>query len=99
MPNKVVDAKSLERLRNSLNQNSLEFLNTDIETALILAAIARNASRGSDKRERNIANARRAYDAITRLAKRVKVTPEQAELLDHKLEKLKTSLQQLGETF
>lgn len=99
MPGNQADAKSWARLRSSLNQTSLEFLNIDIETALTLAGIALSASRGSEKRERNIAHARRAYDTITRLARRVEVTPEQASLLDEKLDKLKKTLQQLGESF
>src|SRR5215471_4932400 len=94
-----VDPERFERLRSSLNQNSLEFLNTDIDTAFTMVELALNAYPGSEKRARNTSNARRAYDTIVRLARRVDVSPEQARLLDGKLERLKHALQTLGETF
>lgn len=89
---------SLSRLRSELNQSGIEFLYTDLETALTLAQIACSASRGSEKRERNTSNARRAYDTIVHLAPRISATPEQARELDEKLGRLRSALQDLGET-
>lgn len=90
------DAKDL---KERLNRSGVEFLEVDLETALIMARIANEAEDGSDKKMRNIRNARRAYDTIVRLRKRLRPTPEQEQIVEDKLQQLRHALIELGEQF
>ena len=74
----------------------LGFLRTELETGLMLARIARSAKR-ADKRDRNLLNARKAYEAVLRFMPGVMLTTSQTEELKKKLERLKKELRALGE--
>jgi len=74
----------------------LGFLRTELETGLMLARIARSAKR-ADKRDRNLLNARKAYEAVLRFMPGVMLTTRQTEELKKKLERLKKELRTLGE--
>jgi len=74
----------------------LGFLRTELETGLMLARIARSAKR-ADKRNRNLLNARKAYDAVLRFMPGVMLTTSQTKELKKKLERLKKELRALGE--
>jgi acetylornithine/succinyldiaminopimelate/putrescine aminotransferase len=74
----------------------LGFLRTELETGLMLARIARSAKR-ADKRNRNLLNARTAYEAVLRFMPGVMLTTSQTKELKKKLERLKKELRALGE--
>jgi len=72
------------------------FLRTELDTGLTLARIARSAKR-ADKRNRNLLNARKAYEAVVRFMPGVMLTNGQTRELKNKLERLKKELRTLGE--
>jgi hypothetical protein len=82
-----------------LNRTSRDFLKVDLQTALTFSSIALQSTDDSVKRERNRRNARRGYDMIVRLLDRVSLTDDDAQHMTRNLVRLKTELQQLGETF
>jgi len=80
------------------NRVTADFLKVDVATALTFTEIALQTS-DSIKKRRNRRSARKAYDSIVRLAKKVDLTPDDGELLSRNLERLKSELQTLGEVF
>lgn len=76
----------------------IRFLRTEIRTGLTTASIARN-SKQRDRRERNVALARRAYDTALRFAVKIYLPGPVAEELRTDLESLKKQLEELGEKF
>ncbi len=92
--------RSFGSLRNDLNKNALNFLRTDLDTAMTLMRIAGESEEGSEKRERNLRNARNAYDAVTRIRSRVgETTDVEREELDRKIAELRAALESFGEVF
>jgi len=85
------------RIRPNL-ETGLQFLLVEIDTGLTFARIA-HAAQGSSARkfERNLKNARKAYDSALRFRRTSVLEPEQKTAVDTKLEELKTALQGLGE--
>ena len=86
------------RIRLNL-ETGLQFLLVEIDTGLTFARIA-HAAQGSSaprKFERNLKNARKAYDSALRFRRTSVLEPEQKTAVDTKLEELKTALQGLGE--
>lgn len=86
-----------QTMRDS-NATSVEFLNIEADTGLLFAGIA-SQSETDEKKVRNCANARAAYDTILRFVKRVTLTEAEAKHLEGKVAKLKLELQTLGESF
>jgi hypothetical protein len=76
---------------------SVEFLLAEIDTGLTFARIAQSADTTS-KIERNLKNARKAYDSAVRFRGRVVLDKAQKEKIDANLRQLKTVLEGLGET-
>ena len=91
--------RDIAALKETSNRTRLDFLNIDAEVGLTLAAIAWAADVDSDKRRRNAAAAKRAYDTILQLSRSVSMTADEASNLSIKLANLKSRLQQLGEMF
>jgi hypothetical protein len=85
--------------RDELNRTSADFLKVDLETALTFSGIALQNAANSIKRQRNQRNARLGYDTIVRLIQKVTLSDEEIRSMAGKLQRLKTELQQLGETF
>jgi len=81
---------------DGLSPDGLGFLRTELETGLTLARIARSAKR-PDKRNRNLLNAKKAYEAVLRFMRGVMLTNSQSRELKNKLERLKKELRTLGE--
>jgi hypothetical protein len=81
-----------------LNRTSVEFLKTDVDTALTFASIALQTE-DLVKRQRNCGNARKGFDTIARLATRVKLSEEDTRYLSEKMTRLKLELLRLGEKF
>ena len=80
------------------NRAGAEFLKVDAETGLTLARVALSTPNGEKKR-RNQKSARKAYDTILRLLKRITPTDADARELNIRLHELKDDLIQLGEVF
>ena len=74
-----------------------EFLRVELETGLMFSRIAREA-RNQDKRDRNCAQARRAYDALLHFIPKIpKGNFVSSDILRRGLAQLKSELQHLGE--
>jgi hypothetical protein len=82
-----------------LNRTGTDFLKVDLKTALSFSNFALQSVDDPTKRQRNRRNARRAYDTVLRLLKRVSLSDDDAQRMNRNLERLKTELQHLGETF
>jgi hypothetical protein len=82
-----------------LNRTSIDFLKVDLQTALTFSKIALQSDGDAERRRRNCRNAHKAYDTIVRLAGRVSFSDGDARYISRNLERLKSELQKLGETF
>ena len=72
---------------------------TDLQTAMTLTRIASTAEEGSEKRKRNIRNARHAHDTMKRLSERFSLSEVEQKEVDERLATLKFALEGLGEGF
>jgi hypothetical protein len=81
-----------------LDRAGAEFLKVDVETALTFSQTALEAIDG-EKRERNRRSARKAYDTVVRLRAKIDLSDAESKDLDFHLQRLKSELIQLGETF
>lgn len=90
--------RNLMKLHAEFNRNGVDFLSTDLDTALTMAEIALGARGDSEKRLRNTRNARRAYNAVLYFSKRVTLTSRKERELGEKLSRLQAALQELGES-
>jgi hypothetical protein len=84
---------------NQLRHTGIEFLKIDVETALTFSSVALQSNDDAAKRKRNRENARRGYDTILHLLKKVALDTEDAEFMSSRLRRLKSELERLGETF
>jgi hypothetical protein len=74
-----------------------EFLKNELQTGITFADLALSAKH-EDRRERNRANARKAYDTALHFMSTLSPTSEIPAELKDRLEHLRTRLKQLGET-
>jgi hypothetical protein len=81
-----------------LNQTRTDFLATELSLGLTFAAIALDST-DEAKTKRNCKNARTAYDAILKFIGTVTLTPADSLRLAAGMERLKSQLLALGETF
>jgi hypothetical protein len=86
-------------IEEKLKRTGAGFLSQDIETALTFIRLARSAEDNSEKKLRNQANARKAYDVVRNLAATLLLSPIQRNEINQKLGKLKIELEALGEHF
>ena len=78
----------------------LKFLQVEIQTGFTFARIAQTTNPDtSDRFERNLKNARKAYESALEFRRRVVLDGEQKVTVDAGLARLKTILQALGESF
>jgi len=82
-----------------VNRTNTDFLKVDLETALTFSGIALQSKDDPVKRQRNRHNARRGYDVIVRLRKKVILDDYDERLISRKLQRLKAELKSLGDTF
>jgi len=80
------------------NQVGAQFLQIDSEIALTFSALALEA-RDERKRRHTAQSARKAYDTIMRLRRNIVLTDAQRNKLEANLQRLKSELQRLGQTF
>lgn len=100
MSNRDLVARSQELQRQS-GRIGLEFLRTDLDTALTFATRALQAHQDAETRRRNQQNARRGYDAVSRILGELKAqSVNEAEMSDveDRLSALRQKLLELGET-
>lgn len=87
--------KDLPALKEMANQNGVTLIPAELETGLAFAQIAKRSAH--EKRDRNRKNARKAYDAVLRFRERVHCSSRDADVMNEKLERLRTDLAELGE--
>jgi hypothetical protein len=80
------------------NAVGVEFLLTDLETALTFMDVAAT-SEVEETTRRNHENARRAYDTVVRLLRNLHPTEAEQRELDERLSALKARLQAVGQQF
>jgi len=81
------------------SQTRLRTLTIDTKVGLTFARVASEAAEGSEKRRRNKANARRAYDSVLLFWKRGGFEDTEMQQLAEGLSRLKSALEGLGEFF
>ncbi len=81
--------------RARMNRASAEFLKIDIQTALTFAKIARQTF-DNPRKERSTFAAKRAYETILRLAKKIDMSRNDQRVVTEGLEQLRSELQALG---
>lgn len=91
--------QDFKELQNETNAARVKALLTDTSIGLTFATIAGIADTGSEKRLRNQANGRKAYDSvISHLEGANFSTPEEQQHFDSRLAELKRTLEALGES-
>ena len=73
--------KDPSELTRDFDRAGFEFLVTEINSGLTFANLALGNESGSQTRERNKANARKAYEAVVELSEKVHLTREQERRL------------------
>ena len=86
------------KLQSELNLTRADFVRIDLDTALTMTEIALQAESKSEKRLRNTANARHAYDTVLNYMDKLDTTTEERKEIDQKLSRLKADLVALGES-
>jgi hypothetical protein len=84
--------------RDRMNRARADFLKVDLETALTFVKIAHTTD-DEFRKERNCRAARKAYETVVRLQKKVDLTTNDGLALKRGLDRLKSELERLGETF
>ena len=88
-----------ELLANQIRQTGFEYLITDLNLAMTMIRMASDANADSQKKLRNRANARRAFDSVLDFSKRIVLTDDAKSEIAQKLGEVKVALERLGETF
>jgi len=76
----------------------VDFLQIDSQVALTFSGIALKTS-DPEKKNRTTRTARRAHDAIVRLRTDIELNQVETDKLEANLQRLKSELQRLGESF
>jgi hypothetical protein len=101
MPDEQLKKKTREAMTRAggtlerIEQTGTTFFLTDLDLAMTMTRIASNAPKGSEKRARNQANARHAYDTISRISHHAVLTENERRDVDNKLAELRSALEQL----
>ena len=91
--------KSLLELRSDFNHTGFDFLMIDLDTGLVFTDRAFQSKGIPRAKQRNVTNARKAYDTVIRLRKKLELSSEQQGAFERKRVSLKNALEQLGERF
>ena len=97
-PASIPTTEELLATRELVNRAAVDFLKVDVETALTFLFSARNTD-DKARQKRNRKAARRAYDTVTKLMRRVKLSDQDARTIIVGLEQLRSELQDPGEVF
>ena len=84
--------------RERMSRASGQFLKIDLETALTFLQIARETN-DDTRRSRNIRSARKAYETVIKLSRKIQLADVDIQAINQTLEELKTRLADLGEVF
>ena len=84
--------------RERMSRAGAQFLKIDLHTALTFAKIARE-TKDAARRLRNIRSARKAYETLIKLSRKIDLPPADTKAIDKVLEELRTKLVELGEAF
>lgn len=84
--------------REGINRASVEFLKTDLETALTFVQIARQTS-DAYRRRQTCRTPRKAYETLEKFVRKVELGTENGRQLGRGLKRLKSELEALGEVF
>ncbi len=82
----------------AIHRTGFNFLMTELTVGMTLARSA-SLKRNPDRRQTTIGAARHAYDTSVRLAERLQLPEAQKQKLNRRRERLKGTLEQLGEVF
>lgn len=88
----------LQASGEKLNRTGTEFLKTDLKTLLTFTSSALQTD-NPEKRTRQRRVARKGYDTVLRLLKKVTLTKDDAVFISKHLRRLKSELKTLGEVF
>jgi hypothetical protein len=105
MPDEQIRKKTQEAMTRvgetleRIEQTGTTFFLTDLDLAITMTRIASDAPKASEKRARNRANARHAYDAISRISHHAVLPEKERRDVDNKLAELRSALEQLREEF
>jgi len=88
-----------QRGLDRIERTGATFLISDLDLAMTLTRIATDAAKNSTKRKRNQANARHAYDEVSRISRQAILTDHERHDVDGRLAKLRSALERLGEVF
>ena len=104
MPKKRIGKKQnavtrAARRLDQIERTGATFFITDLDLAMTLTHVAGDAAKDSGKRNRNMANARHAYDDISRISHHASLTENERQDVNDKLAELRSALEQLGEVF
>ena len=86
-------------LIRELNATGGEFLKLDLEIGFTFANVALRAVNNSEKRQRNREMSRKAYDTVSKMARRLDLSGAVRGEVNEKLARLRSQLEQLGERF
>lgn len=92
-------AKRAQQAVEQVEKTGAKFLITDLGLAMTMIHIASDADVESEKRARNQANARHAYDDVSRIRLHVPLSEHERQDVDHRLAELRSALEELGEVF
>ncbi len=82
----------------AIDRTGFNFLMTELTVGMTLTRGA-SLKRNPELRERTIGAARHAYDASVRLAERLHLSKSQEQKLNRRRERLRSTLEMLGEVF
>lgn len=86
-------------IRERMNAARLRALIADLAAGMTFVELARDNRAGPEKKLRNRDKARKVYDSVTRFRNGLTLTPAEEQQLSDGLAKLKSALEQLGESF
>ncbi len=81
------------------NNTRIQAVMADLKVGLTLVRIALSSRSRSERRQRNRANARKAYDSVVQYRKDLILTSAEEQVFNSGLTQLKSLLEQLGESF
>jgi hypothetical protein len=91
-------AQDLIESKLQFNRAGIDFLKIDLSAALTFSHAALTTDDPA-KKQRNRRSARKAYDMIARMVKKVTLSEMDAAEITHSMKRLKSDLVALGETF
>jgi hypothetical protein len=85
---------TFRKLKKDYDTNKFNFIIAELELAATFAETA--AASRSEKRNRNAAKARKAYEAAQKFLKTARITPEMAKIVAEKMAPLRSLMPQIN---